>query len=100
MLEIQESRDTDAVNSPTAAQTRSLPSTPAKQTDQPPIVTYPEFLTQPSKPPPLMTMTTFLNTLCAFGGLSTLIYGTSKLVLAPMVDSLTDARLELHPDTS
>lgn len=43
-----------------------------------------------------MTVNGFLNTLYGFGGLSALVYGTSKLVLEPMVQSLTDARVELH----
>ena len=64
--------------------------------DRPPIVTYPEFLTKPVRPPPLMTVNGFLNTLYGFGGLSALIYGTSKFVLEPLVQSLTDARVELH----
>lgn len=64
--------------------------------DRPPIVTYPEFLTKPTRPPPLITANGFLNTLYAFGGLSTLIYGTSKFIVTPMVDSLTEARISLH----
>jgi hypothetical protein len=43
-----------------------------------------------------MTVERFLNTLYAFGGLSTLVYGTSKFVVAPMVDSLTEARISLY----
>jgi hypothetical protein len=43
-----------------------------------------------------MTMDGFLNTLYAFGGFSTLLYGTSKFVLEPMVDSMTEARISLH----
>lgn len=36
----------------------------------------------------------------AFVGLSTLLYGTSKYLIAPMVENLTDARTELHDVTS
>lgn len=67
-----------------------------KKEDRPPIITYPEFLTKPARPPPLITMNAFLNTLYAFGGFSTLVYGTSKFVLEPMVQSLTEARIEFH----
>lgn len=74
---------------PTAA---ALP----RKEDRPPIVTYPEFLTKPTRPPPLMTVNGFLNTLYAFGGLSTVIYGTSKYLFEPMVSSLTEARISLH----
>ncbi|OIW25833.1 hypothetical protein CONLIGDRAFT_635600 [Coniochaeta ligniaria NRRL 30616] len=86
-------------------QTMPTPAQPAapqqyrtaeEKEDRPPIVTYPEFLTKPTRPPPLMTVNRFLNTLYAFGGLSTLVYGTSKYIVAPMVDSLTEARISLH----
>ena len=43
-----------------------------------------------------MTVNGFLNTLYAFGGLSTLVYGASKYVVEPMVNSLTEARISLH----
>lgn len=69
---------------------------PAKKEDRPPIVTYPEFLTKPARPPPLVTVNGFLNTLYAFGGLSTLVYGASKFVVEPMVNTLTEARISLH----
>ncbi|KAL1839773.1 hypothetical protein VTJ49DRAFT_1196 [Mycothermus thermophilus] len=67
-----------------------------KKEDRPPIVTYPEFLTKPSRPPPLVTVNRFINTIYAFSGLSALVYGASKYVVEPMVESLTDARVELH----
>ncbi|KAK4204826.1 putative PEX14/17 peroxisomal biogenesis factor 14/17 [Triangularia verruculosa] len=77
-----------------------LPTTPLPKEDRPPIITYPEFLTTPSRPPPLITPSGFLNTLYTFTGLSTLIYSTSKLVLEPMVDSLTTSRLSLAESAS
>jgi len=43
-----------------------------------------------------VTVNGFLNTLYAFGGISALIYGTSKYVLEPMVKSLSEARIDLH----
>lgn len=82
---------------PTAAQQYT---TAEAREDRPPIVTYPEFLTKPTRPPPLMTVNRFLNTLYAFGGLSTLVYGTSKFIVAPMVDNLTEARISLHGTAS
>ncbi|KAL2135846.1 hypothetical protein VTI74DRAFT_6609 [Chaetomium olivicolor] len=72
----------------------------AKKEDRPPIVTYPEFLTKPAKPPPLVTVNGFLNTLYAFAGVSTLVYGASKYVVEPMVNTLTDARISLHDTAS
>ncbi|KAM0335227.1 hypothetical protein ACHAQA_000269 [Verticillium albo-atrum] len=68
--------------------------------DNPPVITYPEFLTKPARPPPLVTGTALLNTLYACAGLTTLLYGTSQYVVAPMVESLTSARLDLHATTS
>jgi hypothetical protein len=47
-----------------------------------------------------MTVNGFLNTLYAFGGLSALVYGTSRYVVQPMVDSLTEARIQLHDTTN
>lgn len=64
--------------------------------DRPPVVTYPEFLTKPQRPPPLVTKNGLLNTLYAFGGLSALIYGTTKFAVEPMVEKQTSARIELH----
>ncbi|KAK1458972.1 hypothetical protein CMEL01_01971 [Colletotrichum melonis] len=71
-----------------------------RQTDQPPVVTYPEFLTKPARPPPLVTANGILNTLYAFAGISTLLYGTSKYLVQPMVENLTEARYDLHETTS
>ncbi|KAL2018544.1 hypothetical protein VTK56DRAFT_756 [Thermocarpiscus australiensis] len=67
-----------------------------KKEDRPPIVTYPEFLAKPPRPPPLVTVNGFLNTLYAFGGLSALVYGASRYVVEPMVAALTEARISLH----
>ena len=72
---------------PAAEATESRPDA-----DRPPIITYPEFLTTAAKPPPLLTAAGFLRTMGAFAGLSSLIYGTGNLVVAPMADALTDAR--------
>ncbi|KAF6821354.1 peroxin 14 17 [Colletotrichum sojae] len=71
-----------------------------RQNDSPPVITYPEFLTKPTRPPPLVTANAIVNTLCAFAGLSTLLYGTSKFVVAPMVETQTEARVELHATTA
>ena len=77
-------------------------SAPVKSSsdDRPPIVTYPEFLVKPERPPPLVTTNRLLNTMYTFAGLSTLLYGTSKYLIEPMVESLTDARCDLHKLTA
>lgn len=82
------------------------PAAPAPPTsilagsDRPPVVTYPEFLTKPQNDPPLVTTNGLLNTLYAFGGLSTLLYGASKYAVEPMVEKQTSARIDLHETTS
>jgi hypothetical protein len=63
--------------------------------DSPPIITYPEFLTIPTSPPPLITASRLLKTLYLFGGLSTLLYGTTTYLVKPMAKALTDSRHEL-----
>ncbi|KAF2005193.1 DUF726-domain-containing protein, partial [Amniculicola lignicola CBS 123094] len=60
----------------------------------PPIVTYPEFLTQTEKPPPLITTNRLLSTVYVAGGLAATMYGLSKFIIAPMAQTLTDSRHE------
>ncbi|AEO61568.1 hypothetical protein MYCTH_2311848 [Thermothelomyces thermophilus ATCC 42464] len=90
----QDAREESPVSKHTEEE-RIEPPIPKKE-DRPPIVTYPEFLTKPARPPPLVTVNGFLNTLYAFGGFSTLVYGASKFVVEPMVQTLTEARISLH----
>ncbi|OBT88854.1 hypothetical protein VE02_01927 [Pseudogymnoascus sp. 03VT05] len=72
------------------------PQTPAQPyRDTPPIITYPEFLTTPTSPPPLITASRLLKTLYLFSGLSALLYGTSTHLVAPMSSALSSARHEL-----
>nr|WOD46228.1 hypothetical protein [Trichoderma atroviride] len=88
------------------APTPPPPAAPAPPTsilagsNRPPVVTYPEFLTKPQNDPPLVTTNGLLNTLWAFGGLSTLLYGASKFAVEPMVEKQTSARIDLHETTS
>lgn len=63
-------------------------------------MTYPEFLTKPQRTPPLVTTDGLLNTLYGFGGLSALLYTASKYAVEPMVEKLTNARIDLHETTS
>jgi len=60
--------------------------------DVPPVVTYPEFLVQPQKPLPLVTINRLLNTAYVAGALGTMFYGLSKYIIDPMKDNLTEAR--------
>ncbi|KAM5348563.1 hypothetical protein ACJ41O_008387 [Fusarium nematophilum] len=82
--------------------TETLPPSPLSQppVDRPPIVTYPEFLAKPPRPPPLVTTNRLLNALCVVTGFSTLVYGTSRYVVRPMIDTQANARLDFHDITS
>ncbi|KAJ5467067.1 hypothetical protein N7475_004819 [Penicillium sp. IBT 31633x] len=69
-------------------------SAPASR-DVAPIITYPEFLFESSKPPPLVTMRSLLYTLYGAAGLGASLYGASEYLVKPMLASLTSARHEL-----
>lgn len=60
--------------------------------DIPPIITYPEFLIHTKKPPPLITVSRLLTSLYLVTGAAATIYGTSKYIVNPMVESLSAAR--------
>ena len=96
---------TASKNSPAPPQDPSSPTmtqqpyTP-QQRDTPPIITYPEFLTTPPHPSPLVTKSRLLTTLYLFGGLSALLYGTNAYLLEPMLASLTTSRLSLAESAS
>ncbi|KAI1734877.1 peroxisomal membrane anchor protein conserved region-domain-containing protein [Xylaria scruposa] len=85
--------------SPTAAEPTPDSSSPVAfpATDSPaPIITYPEFLTKPQRPPPLITPSRLANILAVSGGVWALLYGISGLVVRPMVDNLNEARSEYY----
>ncbi|KAJ4416677.1 hypothetical protein N0V82_006586 [Gnomoniopsis sp. IMI 355080] len=104
LLEESNETTTQSITQPPTAQptitTLESIETPASlqeaKPDHPPIVTYPEFLTKPTKPPPLITASGLLNSLTIIGGFSTLVYGATKHLVSPMVSSLTQARVEFH----
>ncbi|KJX94845.1 peroxisomal membrane anchor protein [Zymoseptoria brevis] len=60
----------------------------------PPIITYPEFLVEAHKPPPLITPSRVINAIYLAGGLSAILYGASKWLITPMVDNLCESRHE------
>ncbi|KAK4691156.1 peroxin-14, partial [Lecanoromycetidae sp. Uapishka_2] len=72
------------------------PQLPAPSKDLPPIITYPEFLLHSQKPPPLITLQRLLNTFYFATGAAATLYGTSKYIVEPMVESLTSARHSLY----
>ena len=63
--------------------------------DAPPIITYPEFLLHTQKPPPLITAQRLLTAGYAISGGAAILYGTSKYLVEPMLDSLSNARHSL-----
>ncbi|CAD0093633.1 unnamed protein product [Aureobasidium mustum] len=72
---------------------------PQPRRDVPPIVTYPEFLVQPQKPPPLVTVSRLINATYIAGALTASAYALSKYIIAPMADNLNDARHDLFEHT-
>jgi len=63
--------------------------------DQPPIITYPEFLLHTQKPTPLITARRLLTGLYLVSGAVVAVYGISKYVGEPMIESLVSARHSL-----
>ncbi|MCJ1350084.1 MAG: hypothetical protein MMC33_000065 [Icmadophila ericetorum] len=82
------------------ASTSTQASDAHKSQDVPPIITYPEFLLHSQKPPPLITAQRLLYTLYFASGVAATIYGTSKYLVSPMVESLTSARHSLFETAS
>ena len=87
------SHETNFIGSP-----HQLPQA-RSSSDVPPIVTYPEFLLHSQKPSPLMTARRLLYTAYFTGGLMAAFYGLSKHVVAPMTESLTEARHDFASHT-
>ncbi|KAF1940675.1 hypothetical protein EJ02DRAFT_512980 [Clathrospora elynae] len=67
--------------------------------DIPPIVTYPEFLANTEKPPPLITTKRLVATAYVTGGLMASIYGFSKYIIAPMTQTLAESRHDFASHT-
>ncbi|PGH23517.1 hypothetical protein AJ80_02471 [Polytolypa hystricis UAMH7299] len=95
--------NSESSNNPPAS-TSTQPPTPNRQPASsaspstrsvPPIITYPEFLLEASKPPPLITFRGVAYTLYGAAGLAATIYGASKFLVTPMLESLTSARHDL-----
>ncbi|RYP58421.1 hypothetical protein DL769_008960 [Monosporascus sp. CRB-8-3] len=72
------------------------PATTESRSDIPPIITYPEFLTTSPRPPPLITPSSLFNILSVTGSIWTLVYGTARYVVNPMVDNLNDSRSDYY----
>ncbi|KAK3677730.1 hypothetical protein LTR78_002580 [Recurvomyces mirabilis] len=81
----QQSRPPQGQPTQAAAQRQASANTP-------PIITYPEFLVEAHKPPPLITPGRLIGATYFAAGLATLFYGASNFFVKPMTDSLTGAR--------
>ncbi|KAJ5417839.1 uncharacterized protein N7487_001389 [Penicillium crustosum] len=96
-----EDKTQEETPSTSPTQSKVTPSSPPRQRQprppatSPPIITYPEFLFESSKPPPLVTMRSLLYTLYGAAGLGASLYGASEYLVKPMLASLTSARHEL-----
>ncbi|OQO08935.1 hypothetical protein B0A48_05825 [Cryoendolithus antarcticus] len=77
---------TKSTTTPLQAQTR-----PAA----PPIITYPEWLAESHKPPPLITVSRAVNTAYIASGLAALLYGASTFLMQPMAERMTESRHDL-----
>lgn len=94
---VEEEKPQSAQSQPSA----QLPAQPIVVTkrDVPPIITYPEFLLKPQKPPPLVTVDRLTSAAYVLAAISVLTYGASKYLVEPMLHTLTDARHELAEGT-
>lgn len=85
-----------STSSPSPSPSSSSPSSqPSANRDIPPIITYPEFLFQPSKPPPLVSIRSVLYTIYSTAALGTGLYAASEYLVKPMLATLANARREL-----
>ncbi|MCJ1283449.1 hypothetical protein MMC26_002778 [Xylographa opegraphella] len=73
---------------------------PAEPPPVAPIITYPEFLVHSHRPPPLITRSRVLSTLYIYSAAAAAVYGTSKYLLSPMLNSLNVARHSIFDTTS
>lgn len=89
------SQPTTSSSSTTTSNTANADTRPV-----PPIITYPEFLVQQSKPPPLVTLQSILYTIYGAAGLGATFYGASEFLVKPMLAQLTSARHDLADTTS
>ncbi|KAJ6108362.1 peroxin Pex14/17-Penicillium chrysogenum [Penicillium sp. IBT 18751x] len=87
------SSSSNTMSQPRSTATATVPSSAPR--DQPPIITYPEFLFEPAKQPPLVTMSNILYTIYGAAGLGASIYGASEYLVKPMIATLTSARHDL-----
>ncbi|KAK5004134.1 hypothetical protein LTR28_009303 [Elasticomyces elasticus] len=79
---------------------RVAPPAAEQKPGPPPIITYPEFLMQSRKPPPLVTVSRLVNAFYAIGGVGLAAYGVAKYIVNPMTVTLAEARSEFAQHTA
>ena len=92
------SRESDALADPSRLEPRQLAEQP-QQNDIPPIITYPEFLSQRrdhSRPPVLVTTQRLLNLLYVSLTVYTSVYAGAQYIINPMRERLNEARGDLQ----
>lgn len=88
------------VRTETASQRNTSQPTASSSNDTPPIITYPEFLTQSQKPPPLFTPSRLANGATVLATGWTIAYGIARFIVNPMVVTQSEARSEYYQHTS
>ncbi|KIW77366.1 hypothetical protein Z517_09812 [Fonsecaea pedrosoi CBS 271.37] len=88
-------KETESTTKSVGEEARSQSTRVAQKRDVPPIITYPEFLLKPQKPPPLVTFERLAHAAYVFAGASALTWAASKYIVQPMIESLTEARHDL-----
>ncbi|QIW97133.1 hypothetical protein AMS68_002651 [Peltaster fructicola] len=78
----------------TQTQSEEVPLTTQQQTPAP-IITYPEFLANAHRPPPLITPTRVLATTYVASATAALAYAANTFLVKPMAAALTDSRHDL-----
>ncbi|KAF3177179.1 hypothetical protein EYR41_007964 [Orbilia oligospora] len=81
--------------------TSTYPQTPLppRPNASAPIVTFPEYLPPPPPPPPIFNTATLTAGAYLFAGVSATIYAATKYYFQPLLDNLTDSRLEFTSHT-
>ncbi|KAI1803813.1 hypothetical protein F4811DRAFT_523045 [Daldinia bambusicola] len=91
---VEESRDRDIEGAVQPTPSMAAANNNNNNNNVAPIITYPEFLTAPPKPEPLITPSRLGNILAVTGSIWTLLYGVSRFGVNPMVTTLNDSRAD------
>ncbi|KAK6504799.1 hypothetical protein TWF481_006737 [Arthrobotrys musiformis] len=93
------SRAAAAYRAPMVSAGTSTTPLPPRPHASAPIVTFPEYLPPPPPPPPIFNTATLTAGAYLFAGVSATIYAATKYYFQPLLDNLTDSRLEFSSHT-